>query len=80
MNTTIKGLSPDVTYTAHLYARARTWADMHQPCPFAPLASGDADADGNLTLDLPVRTEVGLMDPTGRLIQINNATTTVVSA
>jgi hypothetical protein len=79
MLTTIKGLVPGATYKAHLYARARTWADMRQAFPGTPLASAAADVNGTLVLDLPTRTEIGVQDSTGRLFQINNATTVVTS-
>lgn len=79
MNTTIKGLRPGVTYKAFAYAHVRPWADMRQVCPLTPVASGAADANGTLTLDLPERREVGLQAADASLIQINNATTVVTS-
>jgi hypothetical protein len=75
MQTIVKGLTPGATYNAFRYARARVWADMRQMCPSVPLATGAADVNGTLTLDLPERTEIGVQGPGARLIQINNAQT-----
>jgi hypothetical protein len=79
LNTTIKGLTPGATYNAFAYASVRPWADMRQTCPLTPLASGAADANGSLTLDLPERREIGLQGADTSLIQINNAQTVVTS-
>lgn len=75
MNTTLKGLVPGETIRAHLRTKAGPFVDMRQQVPSAPLASGVADANGNLTLNLPQRQEVLCQRSNGTAIQINNATT-----
>jgi hypothetical protein len=79
MNTTIKGLPAGVTYKAHLAAKASPWLHYREQIPGVPLTSGAVAANGTLTLDLPVRTEVVLQAPDGRGIHVNNATTVVTS-
>jgi hypothetical protein len=75
MNTTFKRLSPGVTYKAHLATRARPWVDLLQPVPGAPLASGAADVNGDLTLDLPERVELLVQRPDNTAFAVLNATT-----
>lgn len=75
MNTTLKALVPGEAIKAHLATKARPFVDMRQQVPSAPLASGAADANGALTLDLPQRTEVLCQRADGTAIQIYNATT-----
>lgn len=75
MNTTFKRLTPGATYKAHLYSRAHPFVDLLQQVPGAPLASGVASATGDLTLDLPSRTEVLLQRADGTAIHVLNSTT-----
>lgn len=79
MNTTLKGLTPGATYKAHKAYKAAPYLHYREQIPGAPIASGAADATGNLTLDLPVRTEVVVQGADGRGIYVNNATTVVTS-
>jgi hypothetical protein len=79
VNTTLKGLVPGAIYKAHIAAKAAPWLHYREQIPFAPYTSGAADADGNLTLDLPARTEIVVQASDGRGIFVNNSTTRVTS-
>jgi len=76
-NTTLKTLTPGATYKAHLAAKAAPWLHYREQVPFAPLIAGVADANGNLTLDLPMRQEVVVQGPDGTARYVNNSTTRV---
>lgn len=80
MNTTLKNLVPGATYKAHLGVKAAPWLHYREQIPGAPIASGAADADGNLTLDLPEKTEVVVQGADGYARWVHNNTTEVTSA
>jgi hypothetical protein len=79
VNTTLKGLVPGATYKAHLAAKAAPWLHYREQIPFAPLTSGAADTSGNLTLDLPARTEIVVQGTDGLSRRVLNSTTRVTS-
>jgi hypothetical protein len=75
MNTTLKCLSPGEAVKAFIASKVGPFADMRQAIPFAPLTSGVADAAGNVTLDLPARTEIVVQRADGRVIRVQNGIT-----
>lgn len=80
MNTTFKTLTPGATYKVHTAAKSVPWLHYNEQIPGAPIATGVADASGNLTLDLPQRTELVLQGADGRARHVVNSTTRVTSA
>jgi hypothetical protein len=75
MNVTLKRLVPGATYKAFYAAKASAFVDMLMPVPGASVASGAADVNGNLTLDLPVRQEMLVQGPNGYARSVMNSTT-----
>lgn len=75
MNTTFRRLTPGATYKAHLASKAQPFVDVRQAVPGAALASGAADANGDLTLDLPDRIELLIQRPDLSAFRVLNAVT-----
>jgi|KBSMisStaDraftv2_1062788.scaffolds.fasta_scaffold66960_6 hypothetical protein len=75
MNVILGGLVPAATYKAFLAAKAQVYVDMLMQVPGAAYASGAADANGYLTLDLPLRQEFLIQGPNGYAKRVLNATT-----
>lgn len=65
MNVTFERLTPAATYKAFYAAKASAFVDMLQQVPGANVATGAADANGTLTLDLPVKQEILIQGPNG---------------
>lgn len=76
MNTTLH-LKPLEAVKVFPYARARVFTDQRQAVPGTPLASGTADANGTLILDLPQRTELLAQRADLSAVHVMNGTTRV---
>lgn len=74
-NQTFKGLVAGATYKLFPEEIARPWVQNREPVPKAAVASGVADADGNLTLSLTTGVPYSLQGPDGTAKQALVSTT-----
>jgi hypothetical protein len=75
MNVTLKRLPAGATVNVFPAAKADPYVHYFAPVPSAPLATGVADASGNLTLNLPTQTELLAQLPSGAARRIYTSTT-----
>lgn len=74
-NVTFKNLVAGATYKLHLATKAGPFVDQLQQVPSAPVLSGAADVNGNLTLALTDRIEYLLQGPDARARRVLVSTT-----
>lgn len=74
-NHTFKGLVGGAAYKLFLEEKARPWVQRREAVPFAPIASGNAAADGSLTLNLTTGLAYSLQGPDGNAKQALHSTT-----
>jgi hypothetical protein len=67
-NHTFKGLVGGGAYKLFYEERARPFVQRREPVPWLPIASGNAAADGSLTLNLTTGLAYSLQGPDGNAV------------